>query len=978
MQNSWLKLRLPVFIGSLCALIATGCGPENPPAEPDVIESVCCETEDGTEYTSNVACNEVSGTEVPIVQCESICCHQPSGLYDWLSPADCMGNGGLSSFPTHCADVCCDIEGQTPSVMLQGNCAFQGGTEVADEVCEPVVEEVCCKTEAGIAMVVVDDCLPENVLEEELCDRSYCCKIMDGPDAGNALQLSWPDCIEAGGSVVYDGYCDQRVCCETESGPQLVPYVDCTFLQLTDNADCDPVLEEACCKIMDGPGAGNAVMATPSDCAEQGGAYVPEEYCSQVLCCNTDDGPQLLPYEECTFLQLLATSDCEPREEQCCKIMIGPGLGNAFMATPEDCVSQNGAVMDAEFCSQELCCDTGDGPQIMPYMECTFLQLLATDECTPPEEEQCCKISFGVDTGNVLMATPADCAEEGGIITVQEYCDQQFCCETDDGYQMLPFLECPFWSINWTGACDETKVCCKTETGLGWVADGDCEPENVQNSDLCERPYCCKIMTGPNAGNALTIPWPDCVSQGGSIVYDGYCEQVICCETDSGPQLVPFDQCTFLQLTETANCDPVHEEACCKIMDGPGAGNAILATPSDCAEQGGAYVPEDYCSQVLCCNTDDGPQLIPYQECTFLQLLATSDCEPPQEEQCCKTMIGPGLGNAFMATPEDCVSQNGAVMDPEYCTQELCCDTGDGPQIMPYMDCTFLQLLATDECTPPEEEQCCKISFGVGTGNVIMATPSDCAEEGGIITVQDYCDQEFCCETEDGFEMLPFLECPFLSINWTGACEETMVCCATSSLPEMVPESECEPTLVLPEPDCHPKICCSTGDGNFFEGTDQECEANGGTPIDPLFCDPAEDPMVCCVTNDDEAYIPQSECVELAGNVTPAACVVCCEYPGGGVGMDPTEFCLAGQGAIVPDEVCNPPEMVCCQIGEEASYILDTACTEQGGATTDIQECQVCCKNPFGNGPEFVFEEECLANGSEVNPDFVCEPADEP
>ena len=156
-----------------------------------------------------------------------------------------MGNGGLSSFPTHCADVCCDIEGQTPSVMLQGNCAFQGGTEVADEVCEPVVEEVCCKTEAGIAMVVVDDCLPENVLEEELCDRSYCCKIMDGPDAGNALQLSWPDCIEAGGSVVYDGYCDQRVCCETESGPQLVPYVDCTFLQLTDNADCDPVLEEA-------------------------------------------------------------------------------------------------------------------------------------------------------------------------------------------------------------------------------------------------------------------------------------------------------------------------------------------------------------------------------------------------------------------------------------------------------------------------------------------------------------------------------------------------------------------------------------------------------------------------------------------------------------------------------------------------------------------------------------------------------------
>ncbi len=726
MQNVSRKLRLSVFIGPFCLLVATGCGPETPPPADDIVESVCCETEDGTEYTSNIACNEASGTAVPISQCESICCHQEGDVYAWLAPADCMGNGGLSSFPAHCAEVCCDIEGQVPSYLLQGNCASQGGTEVANEVCEPQ-EDICCRYEDGTFGLT------------------------------------------------------SAATCETDAGAQTTP------------ENC----EDVCCSVPDQPAATMLAGA----CTMLNGTVLPDE-------------------------------DCEPVEE---------------------------------------------------------------------------------------------------------------------------------------------KTCCKTEAGIAWVPVDDCLPGNVLNEDLCERPYCCKIMDGPDAGNALMLSWPDCVAAGGSVVYEGYCEQTICCETETGPQLVPYVDCTFLQLTQTSDCDPVQDEACCKIMDGPGAGNAFLATPSDCAGQGGAYVPAEFCSQVLCCNTDDGPQLIPYEQCTFLQLLATSDCDPPQEEKCCKIMIGPGLGNAFMATPEDCVSQNGAVMDPEYCTQELCCDTGDGPQIMPYMECTFLQLLATDECTPPEEEQCCKISFGVDTGNVVMATPSDCAEEGGIITVQEYCDQQFCCETEDGFQMLPFLECPFLSINWTGACDEPMVCCATSSLPEMLPESECLPDNVLPDPACDNTICCSTGDGNFFEGTDEECETSGGTPIDPLFCDPNEDPMVCCVTNDDEAYIPQSECVELAGNVTPSACVVCCEYPGGGVGMDPTEFCLAGQGTIVADEVCNPPAMVCCQLGEEASYIQDTDCTEQGGTTTDIQECQVCCKNPFGNGPEFVFEEVCLANGSEVNPDSVCE-----
>ena len=211
---------------------------------------------------------------------------------------------------------------------------------------------------------------------------------------------------------------------------------------------------------------------------------------------------------------------------------------------------------------------------------------------------------------------------------------------------------------------------------------------------------------------------------------------------------------------------------------------------TDCAESGGAFVAQSFCDEEVCCKTDDGPTLLPYVDCTFLALLETTACEPPPELGCCKDMENLGLGDAWMATAEDCFAQGGAPVFDAYCTQEVCCDMGQGPTTMPYMDCTFLDLIATfaesdAPCDPPEEQQCCKIVFGVGVGNALMATPSECAELGGIATTQEYCDMEVCCDMGQGPVTMPYMDCTFFALVATY--EDTEAPCEPPEEPQCCP-----------------------------------------------------------------------------------------------------------------------------------------------------------------------------------------------
>jgi len=767
---------------------------------------ICCQLgDDSLEVMLTGTCMMQNGQAVDDALCEpveeKVCCQQEDGSYAMVPSSDCedasVVDAALCEPPV--AEVCCQQEDGSYMTVPETECEDASVVDAA--LCEPKEEVTCCKTDEGVNWVPVGECPDEGVLPDGLCERPFCCKVMDGPDVGNAAMMSSPDCLAQGGSVVYDGYCEQIVCCETDAGSQLMPFMDCTFLALQETEACEPVQEEACCKVMTGAEAGNAMMALPSDCAEVGGAFVSEDYCSQEICCETADGPELMPYMNCTFMQLTETSACDPVEELgCCKDMENPGLGDAYMATTEACLEGGGAPIFQEYCDQQVCCDMGDGPEFMPYSECTFLDMVATydasdDPCTPAEEPACCKISFGVDTGNVVMATPTDCAEQGGIVTVQEYCDQEVCCETSDGMAYTSFLDCPFMNVN--------------------------------------------------------------------------------------------------------------EE---------------------------------------------------------------SACTPPEEEGCCQVVLGPNTGNVFMATPTDCAVAYGIPNTDEFCEQILCCQTDDGPTSLPFLECPFADVLETEQCVV-EEEACCKISSGPETGNVMMATPTECEALEGIITDQEYCDQLMCCNTEDGPQQVPFLECPFTDLSWeAGACD---VCCMTSNWPVITSQSECEADLVLADAECDVQICCSNGEGAFFEGTPTECAAELGEVVDDTVCNPPDEPL-CCAVGDDYAYILASECDAQAGTTAaPSACIVCCEYPGGGIGQDPAEFCLAGLGTIVDDALCEAPEEnVCCGVGEDTSYISETACDEQGGAVLEESACQLCCKNPFGEGPAYALEQDC----DQVQPDEICDP----
>jgi len=564
---------------------------------------------------------------------------------------------------------------------------------------------------------------------------SVCCETEDGAEYTTNVA-----CLEANGTEVALTSCP-AVCCDESGSYSWIPPSECAGEGMPSHpGHC----LEICCQL-----ESETTTLLQGNCAAQGGVEVEAALCDpqEELCCRYVDGTfGVASAEDCQLGEGQETN-AESCEEVCCQL--SDGTAEAMLSGA--CTMANGAAVDAAQCdepAEDVCCKdpNGQGPEVVPANECEADAVVDDALCEPPPAEVCCQQG----DGTYLTVSETDCPPES--VVDEALCEPppaEVCCQQGDGtYLTVSETDCPPESVVDEALCEAppAEVCCRTESAIGWVAEEDCPPDNVASDALCDRLFCCKIMTGPNVGDALTLSWPDCEEAGGAVVYDGYCEQTICCQTDAGPTLMPFSDCTFAQLTQTSDCEPEPEPSCCKIMDGEGAGNAIMATPSECADQNGAFVPESYCTQEVCCQTDSGPQFTSYVDCTFLALTVTTDCEPPQETGCCKDMEAPGLGDAWLATPEDCYASGGAPVFQEYCDQEVCCDMGAGPSWMPYSDCTFFDLVATYDdsdapCSPPDELQCCKISFGVNTGDVVMATSADCAELSGIVTVQEYCDQ---------------------------------------------------------------------------------------------------------------------------------------------------------------------------------------------------------------------------------------------
>ena len=906
---------------------------------PGSITSVCCQGEDEAVYTTNVACEASGGTEVSLGLCPELCCHHPDNSYSWIPPGECQGSG-IPSHPGHCEEVCCELPGESPATLLQGNCEVQGGAELDEAACNPSDEPICCRYLDGtFGSATPADCAagPGQETLAESCVE-VCCQL--GDDSLELLLTG--NCLMQNGAAVDDTLCEvseEEVCCaEGDEGYVLVSAGACDPEDVVDAEMCAAGETKVCCEGDDG-----VFQMVPSEACDEANV-VADTMCSEAppqQCCKSEEGIVWVPEGECPDDNVLADEMCAL--EFCCKIMEGEGVGNAVMASAPECMELGGAVVYEGYCEQILCCETDEGPALVPFMECTFLALQETEACTPMQEEACCKVMSGPDAGNALMALPSDCAELGGAFVPEDYCTQEICCQGEDGPALMPYAACTFLELTETSACDP--------------------PSEVA---------CCKDMENPGLGDAYLATPEDCLAQKGAPVFEEYCTQEVCCDMGEGPQTMPYSECTFLDMVATYTgvegdpCSPPEEEACCKISFGVNTGNVVMATPTECAEQGGIVTLQAYCEQSVCCETAEGLAFVPFLECPFLSVNADNACTPPEEEGCCQIVLGPETGNVLLLTPTECAVVYGVPQSEDYCTQELCCQTDDGPQTLPLLECPFANVIESDQCVV-EEEGCCKISAGPDTGNVVMATPSACEAISGVLTEQSYCDQLMCCNTEDGPQELPFLECPFSDVSFEeGACD---VCCQSSSWPQFTPASECEPELTLDDAACEVEVCCATGEGDPAEGALNLCLAEGGEVVEESLCNPPAE-LLCCDLGEGTAFILDLEC-ELQGGTTaaPSECVVCCEYPGGGIGQDPAAMCVAGLGTIVADELCEPEADICCQVGEDASLTSPSACEAQEGVEVEESACHVCCKDPLGNGPEYVLESECPG----VEPESSCE-----
>ena len=311
--------------------------------------------------------------------------------------------------------------------------------------------------------------------------------------------------------------------------------------------------------------------------------------------------------------------------------------------------------------------------------------------------------------------------------------------------------------------------------------------------------------------------------------------------------------------------------------------------------------------------------------------------------------------------------------DLDYCQQMMCCSTEDGPQMLPFTDCPFADVLSPDACTPAEDVNvCCQLD-----NDTDYILQSECSSQNGVVIAEDQC--SLCCKNPygNGPEYAPPGDCD--QEQPEEICEpeptDAEVGCLLEDGSDYILQSACDAagastgTLM----DC--RECCLYPDGATSLDFVQMCLDGDGIVSEPEVCQPAPpDENLCCQLGEDFNYIPASECTAQGGaTAAPAQCIVCCEYSGGTYASNPAEFCLAGMGTIVADALCEPPadDDVCCQIGEDASYISASECSAQSGSPTSLTACQVCCKNPNDNGPEWVFPEDC--DPGQVQPESVCE-----
>jgi|GEM_PF-5835713 len=702
------------------------------------------------------------------------------------------------------------------------------------------------------------------------------------------------------------------------------------------------------------------------------------------VCCKTNQGFQTIPAGKCPDTQVVADQYCE--DEPC----VPAKLGNAeqcqsemnwIIAAQKHCKQQYGMVMTQHSVGGQC----ADGL----YHAIKFL-------CCPADiqEEICCKISFGPNTGNAIYTTPDDCKKQGGIPTSSDYCEQTVCCNTSAGAQFMTMTSCPFLNV---------------------LADSDCE--------LDPEPSSCETFKAIDMGNL-----PASLTNGASLLsYSGWgiwpttlISSNSCSTIPAGSQraavgvnndaTLTFDQpiSEFYLLTlyvqpgddlTIAQPATITQMGC---VPGGQAGNGyyhiVLDTPSavvtiqDINPGGGSgysFMVADCDDEVVvedvCCETSSGYQILPSDQCPWPQQVSMSYCEDPEPPTCenfeAINMAGLPSGNlstggiltgytgwgtwaSGLPSSNSCstipagaergfvgVNQNATLTFDtpvsEFYLLQLHVQPGDEltitqPATITQMGCApggfgggayHHIALATPTTTVTIED----INPGGGSGYSIMV--ANCVDN---VVVEDVC-----CKLDNGFQIVPANQCPTGQQVPMSYCEEPVedVCCKLDNGFQIVPANQCPTGQQVPMSYCEDPVedlCCKLP-GGYQIVTPSDCPAGQQVPMS--YCkEPVED--VCCKLDSGVQIVPANQCPP-GHQVSMNLCEdedVCCELAGGPQTV-PASQCPPGH--ILPDAQCDELETTCCRLDTGFAWVPAGQCPTQLWAPDYYCE-EVCCETSDG------------------------------
>ncbi len=254
-------------------------------------DEVCCRLQDDTIiYVASLeACLELGGEEVDIELCKrEVCCDTDEGPA-YVPLAFCPASAVLPW--DECEEVCCAYQDESVAFMPNSAaCLDSGGWVVDHELC---LDEVCCHTDDGPAIVPAGDCPAEDVLDMERC--RFCCEI----DGVYYFMPSPDHCVEAGGEVVDYVKCTE-ICCELNG-----LYYEMTEQKCLDNGglvvdheECQPTV---CCEVPDG----TFELMPEATCDALGGTPVADELCKEV-CCVKDGVTEVMTLGLCEVIDGVA------------------------------------------------------------------------------------------------------------------------------------------------------------------------------------------------------------------------------------------------------------------------------------------------------------------------------------------------------------------------------------------------------------------------------------------------------------------------------------------------------------------------------------------------------------------------------------------------------------------------------------------------------------------------------------------------